>query len=472
MLRYKPRGCLLRDCLISGYFLVSVACIAVLSGCAALDEQPSTVPPLELDEPFSGSGSSGPLPERWWLTFDDPHLNARIDQALEDNWDLRGTWQRFKEASALIDQESAALFPNLELSAQAQEQDPEPPSNQPLQMGLSSEYEIDLWGRLSSGIEAQEQHAYAARADYRTAALSLAAEVTRTWYQLAATRQRLALLEDQVATSRTLLELARRRVAHGQAHHPDILRQRQQVAALREQRQQVRAEEGTLEHQLAVLLGEPPQSGLTFSTHGLPTLPEVPATGLPAQLVQRRPDVRSAFHQLKAANQEVAAAVSRRFPRLTLTAEALSIGSDSTSLTEDWSLSLTAGIIAPLLDAGRRAAEAEQARAVEQRHLYTYAQTVLTSFQEVEDALLQERHQRRRVASLEQQVADAGQAYEQLRQQYRYGITDYQEVLSALNEAQSVRRELLAANHQLVDYRIALYRALAGGFPTEREASS
>jgi len=449
--------------------LLILALTGFLAGCAGKGPKPES--PVDLDEPFSEAGS-GPRPERWWRAFDDPALNQRVDQALSGNLDLQGTWQRFEEARSLVDQEAAGLFPDLELSAQGQEQDPEPLGSERYRLGLASAYELDLWGRISAGVEAQERRAQAARADYQAAALSLAAEVARVWYQLAEVEARLNLLDEQLATSEDLLRLTERRVAYGQARYADVLRQRQQLEGLRERRHTLVSEQGTLAHQLAVLLGEPPQAGIDADPQGLPELPAVPATGVPARLVQRRPDVRSAFRELQAADREVAAAVARRLPRLTLTAEGQSTGDATASLGDDWALSATAGLVAPLLDAGRRAAEAEQARAVEQRRLYAYGEAVLTAFQEVEDALLQERQQRRRVGSLRRQLDDARGAYEQLRQQFRNGMTDYLEVLSALTEAQGLRRELLTARRELVECRISLYRALAGGAGTRREAES
>lgn len=446
-----------------------VLAASLMAGCTLAPEEPELR--VDLDESFSESGS-GPRPERWWRAFEDSGLNERIDQALGSNLDLQATWQRLEEAHALGDQESAGLFPSLELSGRAQEQDPEPLGSERLSATLGAEYELDLWGRIRAGAEAQESRSQAVAADYHSAALSLAAEVARTWYQIAEVDQRLILLDEQLATSKELLRLTERRLVNGQARRPDVLRQRQQVETLRERRYALRAERGTLVHQLAVFLGKPPQAGIDADPTGLPELPEMPDAGVPAQLVQRRPDVRSAFHELQAADRELAAAVSRRLPRLTLTAEGRTAGNGLATLGDEWTLSLGGGLVAPLLDAGRRAAEAEQARAVERRRLYAYGEAVLTAFQEVEDALLQEKQQRRRVTSLRVQLDDAREAYQRLRKHYRHGMTDYIDVLTSLRDAQGLQRDLLAAKRELLEHRIALYRALAGGIEPAQRTSS
>lgn len=444
---------------------------ALLAGCASAP--PEREPPVDLASAFSRSGSAQ-VPERWWRAFGDERLNDQVATALRGNLDLRSTWERLEAARAVLDRESAGLFPSLEGSAQARERDPEPRGDETLRLGLSAEYEVDLWGRIRAGVEAERRRARALRADYRAAALSLAAEVTRGWYRLAEARARLALLERQIETNAAQLRLVRVQVANGQARRADTLRQRQLLEVTRERRYAVQAQIRTLEHQLAVLLGRPPQEGLDAEAlpAALPALPALPETGLPAELVQRRPDVRAAFHRLQAADRDVAAAVSRQFPRLTLTAEAAASDEGASALYEDWARTLTAGLVAPLFDAGERRAQVEEARAVERQRLAEYGQAVLTAFQEVEDALIQERKQGEQVRSLRRQVADAAQAHEALQRQHRNGTASYLDVLSARTQEQQLRRDLLAAQLQRLESRIALYRALAGGFATEREAAS
>jgi outer membrane protein TolC len=255
----------------------------------------------------------------------------------------------------------------------------------------------------------------------------------------------------------------------GQARRADILRQRQLLESVREQHHIAAARAATIEHQLAVLLGRPPQQGVEAAARALPPLPPLPDTGLPAALVQRRPDVRAAFLRLRAADREVAAAVRSQYPRLTLDASLLTTDRGASVLFEDWVSAFAAGLTAPLLDAGRREAEVDRTRAVAERRLAEYGQAVLTAFRDVEDALVREREQRRRLASLREQVRLAARSYEELRRQYRGGLTGYLDVLTALADTQALRRDLLSARLELVEIRIGLYRALAGGFATGRE---
>lgn len=444
--------------------------VVLLAGCGGRNPAPD--PPVDLQAPFSRSGQ-GRAPDRWWRVFGDGNLDSLVDRVLQSNLSLKGTWQRLRAARALADRESASLFPQLDLTSQATA---ESGVNQRVrrpgqfQSGLSAEYELDLWGRIRAGVQAERLRARATRADYRTAALSLAAEVTRTYYRLAEARGRLALIESQIETNRKVLRLIKAQFGAGQAQSADVLRQRQLLESVREQRSETRARIQTLEHQLAVLLGRSPQKGVAYRPDALPVLPPLPDTGVPADLVRRRPDVRSAFLRLQAADREVAAAISDQFPRITLSASALTRSSGAASLYQDWALSFTAGLVAPLIDAGRRSAEVDRTRAVKRQRLYEYGQAILTAFQEVEDALAQEAEQRERIRSLREQVRMAAKSYDQLRWRYLNGLGGYLDVLTALSDTQELRRELLSASLGLVEQRIALYRALAGGFPTQREA--
>jgi len=248
--------------------------------------------------------------------------------ALESDLDLATAWERLREAEAVAARAGSDLFPDLDAEAEASLQrgdfrqdfddgddgddfGRDGDSEEELRLGLAARYEVDLWGRLRSRVDAERYRAEASLADYRTAALSLSAEVTRGWFQLVETRSQLALLEEQITANEKVLTLLENRFGTGQVRGVDVLRQRQLVEATREQRITVEARLAVLEHLLAVLLGRPPRESIpalspTASAAALPELPPLPATGVPAELVRRRPDVRSAHLRLRAADRELA----------------------------------------------------------------------------------------------------------------------------------------------------------------------
>ena len=444
-----------------------LACALVAGGGCASRPQPA-VSPVQAPETFSERGAAK-LPELWWTAFDDPRLDRLMDRALQSNFDLASAWQRLRSARALVEREASDLYPDLDGSVEAGASQPEPEDPQRVRLGLAAGYEVDLWGRISSRVEAERYRARASFADYQAAALSLSAEVARTWYQLIEARSQLALLSEQVETNEKVLRLLRARFGSGQIRAVDILRQQQLVESTRERRIAARSRMRVVEHLLAVLLGRAPQSGVDLDRAELPELPPLPDTGLPAELVQRRPDVRRAHDLLRAADRDLAAAVSRQYPRLSLTASLSTAGEDASDLFDDWARSFAGNLMAPLLDGGERRADVERAEALREQRLYEYGQVTLTAFREVEDALVRERKQLRQLDSLRRQVELASRTYEQLQIEYFNGLADYIDVLTALTDRQQLRRDLIAARLELLDIRIGLYRALAGGFRTDHE---
>lgn len=442
--------------------ILSVLVVAgVLGGCSSRSGDVSS--PVNAPQSFSDTGTET-VPDRWWRAFGDTELNRYVDRALDDNFDLRTAWSRLRAARAVLERESASYYPNLDGSAGGQVTRNNPGDNEQLSLGLTAEYEVDLWGRIDSAVEAEEYRTRATLAEYRTAGISLSAEVARTWFRLVEQRRQLDLLNDQIETNRQVLQLIVRQYGNGQVRRADILRQEQLLESTREQKIAAESNLEVLKHQFATLLGRTPDEGVHVESARLPELPSVPETGLPTELVRRRPDVRSAYNQLRAADREVAVAVTDQYPRLSLTASLTSTDEDAADLFDDWARSFAAELTAPLLDAGQRDAEVDRTEAVRRQRLYEYGQAVLTAFREVEDALVEEQKLIERIQKIEDQLKLSEDTVERLRTQYLNGTVNYIDVLNALNEEQQLRRDRLTARLNLIETRVALYRALAGGF--------
>ncbi len=456
----QPSACLLNILLLVFAFFSFTSCTPKTARVAL---------PLDAPEAFSRSGDIE-APQRWWTAFEDQELNTMVSYALDSNFNLMTAWQRFRAAEAVVDRESSYLLPDIEASLQGATNYPQPDfvGGENLRFGLSTAYELDLWGRISSRIDAERYRAEASFFDYQAAAISLSAEITRTWYQLIAAWQQLEVVEEQLETNEKILSLIRARFGSGQIRGVDILRQQQLLESSREQKILIEANIQTLEHQLAVLLGIPPQNEPSYFPDTLPALPPLPETGIPAELVQRRPDVQEAFFLLKAADREVAAAISDQYPRFAISGGISVRANNAQDLFQDWAYSLAGNLLAPLFYGGRLSAEVDRTEAVKEQLLYEYGQRVLVAFQEVEDALVLERKQAERIAVLAEQLQLAEKTYGQLRIEYFNGLREYLDVLTALNQEQQLRRNLISARLNLLEYRIALYRALAGGFDTER----
>ena len=440
-----------------------------LTGCATHDVEVSQ--PVDLPERFSNSGGDT-VPDRWWREFDDPALNELVSEALDNNFSLKQAWNRLAEARALIVQAEADLFPTLDVTASGDIRDQDnnnvDETTETTQLEGVARYEVDLWGRIESAVEATEFAERARRTDVRAAAISLSAEVARTWYQLVEQYAQLTVIEEQIRTNDQLYRILQNRYKFGRSRAADVLRQERLLVSTREQKSAVQSRIGVLENALAVLVGKPPQDTVNPHKERFPKIPSIPNTGLPGQLVNRRPDVRSAFFEMKQADRRVAEAVANQYPRLELTASASTTGGDEAELFNNWLRTIAADLAIPLLDANDREAQVAQQKAVLARKLNEYGEAVLESFQEVEDALIQEQKQREQLRSTEKQLNLANRTVSLLRQQYINGTADFLDVIDSLRNEQRLERDLLSARRETVEFRIGLYRSLAGGFDTPR----
>jgi NodT family efflux transporter outer membrane factor (OMF) lipoprotein len=428
--------------------------------------------PLQTPAAFSVAGTQK-MSERWWTAFEDHRLDSLLDSMLLFNFDLEIAWQRLMESRAMLTRERSFLFPDFEASVRGEKiYGDEPLGNgENLEFGLAAAYELDLWGRIRSNVQAARYRAEASLYDYQAATVSISAETVRNWYRLTEAHNQLQLVNEQIEINDKALQLMQVRFGSGQVRGVDILRQRQLLESTRAQKITVESRIGVLKHQLAVLTGRIPGMEYHFPYGSLPDIPPLPGTGIPLELVNRRPDIRNAFSLLQAADRDLAAALSNRYPRLSLSASATKDITNADNLFNDWVYAIAGNLLAPVFYGGRLKAEANRTEAVKQQLLYAYGQAVLVAFREVEDALIQEAKQTDLISNMEQQAEFARQSYEQLRMEYFNGMGNYLDVLTALSQEQQLRRNLLSARMLLLEYRIALYRSLAGSFETPKTKS-
>ncbi len=447
---------------------------------AACATEPGTyAPPVATPAAFS-SGGTVPLPERWWHSFDDPVLNDLIDKALANNFSLRAAWARLAQSRATLAKQQSSFLPTLDLnsgvsgskqrsrSSAANGGDWKVSSSSEFELGLSSGYEIDLWGGIASAVDAADLDARASEEDLRTAAITLSAEVAKTWYALVEQYGQVDLLKSQLATNEQVLELTDLRFRQGQVMITDILQQQQTVESIRGTLATAESDLAVTRHALAILLGQTPADAEIPVINDLVPLPPLPATGVPADLVRQRPDIRKAYADLSAADRRVGVAIADRYPSFSLSANVSTSAENVRDLLDNWLASLAANIVAPIFEAGARKAELERTRAVVDESLADYGQAILDALGEVEDALVQESRQQAYIASLERQMELSDQVIQRMLDRYSGGDVDYISVLDALLTNQNLERTRLTASRQLLEYRIDLCRALGGGWVMER----
>lgn len=336
---------------------------------------------------------------------------------------------------------------------------------------------MDLWGRIRANQQAAELDALATVENVKTAALSLSSEVAITWYRLVEQRSQLDLLAKQIKTNEDNVQLLLSRFAGAQATAADLYQQQQTLEASIGERYTIRANIKVLQHLLSLLLGKTPTTLTLPQKNYLPDLTEQPITGLSSDLIQRRPDLRATYFLVQAANQRVASAIADRFPKLSLTANINTRSTDLQSLFNNWIATLAGNLILPIVDGGRRVAVVDINKAKAKEALNNYATALQTAVKEVEDSLVQEKQQKLYLLSLNKQYAFSQQATQQIRIRFMYGAIDFLRVLTTQISQQNLERKQITAKRQLIEYRLKLYRALAGGWElkesnTEKEQSN
>ncbi len=459
----------------------SLAAAALLTaGCTLHNVDTSPRGDVEVPAGFKSRAGAGTLDtaNRWWLVFNDPQLNALVETTVTNNLDIRRAWARLSQARAIARQSGAAAFPQVEASlglgvSQAVNPLKDVPGEDHFThvgsygLSIGVGYEVDLWGRVSSVKNAASYDIAAARQDVSALALVMASQAVEAWMSIAEAKAQLDLIAAQKALNETYLKLLEERFKYGQADSVSIFQQRQALARSTAQVPLIRSRITLLKYQLAVIQGRPAGTFSAEPTAALPELPAPPATGLPAEVLKNRPDVRAAQTRIVAADYRVGAAIADQYPALRLSG---STGLQSTDIAEfitSWIWNLLGNLVAPLFDGGRRAAEVERTKAVVTDLVHAYGNTILTALKEVEDALVQEAHQRQYLTRLRTQDGLAAATLREARVRYLEGGGDYLSVLTALASKQSVELKLLAAERALITYRVALYRALGGSWPSE-----
>jgi multidrug efflux system outer membrane protein len=336
----------------------------------------------------------------WWRGFNDPQLDALLQETLAANPDLKIAAARLGVARAALNSARTERRPSLSLGAGAQrraysrtERAADPTlatAATALSLGPTATYEIDLWGRLAHGTDAAAAEARAAAEDVATLRLTLAAGVADTWFTLRANSAETALLATRETHARAALALLENRQSAGLTDGQSATTQRATLATFARETSVLARDRATLIHRLAALRGLRPEAAPPLIAPALAAAPADPLpAGLTTAVLARRPDLRAAAARLAAQQARVGEARAAAFPALALSAQGLFTGESLRELLRTGSLGsfIAAQITVPLFDGGRRAARTDSARAELKVATETYAALTLRAFQETADAL-------------------------------------------------------------------------------------
>lgn len=440
----------------------------IAAGCAGPTIRTADIAPVQ---PAAGwrtdAGPTAPMSAQWWTRFGDPALVALVDRALAHNSDIAIAAARVREARANVELARSQLLPSLEFAGAGGRSQSVGPFGTPLlqtfsQPQIQAAYELDLFGRLADTTSAARSAYLASAAARDTIRLAIASATAGQYIALLGLDARLAIAQQTVSARADALRLASSRDRVGYSPRLELRQAEAEYDAARQIVSQLESAIVRTEDSLSQLAGNVPGAIARPGTLDALTVPEIPE-GLPSQLLERRPDIAQAANQLAATDISLAAARKRFLPQLRLTGTA---GRAFSSALADpitiWSIG--GSVLAPLYEGGRIRALAESAASQRDQAASLYQRTVLTSFREVEDALVSVKQADTQLELARHQVDTLVETLRLATNRYRAGYSSYLEQLDAQRGLLNAQLAAAALQTDALNARVQLYQAMGGGW--------
>ncbi len=455
--------------------VMAAAAMILLPGCI----HQSRVKERPVDPPKSFSSAKGkqkaPPVGRFWRLFSDPALNKLVERALKRNLDLVVAAARVEEAGSALVGARSGWFPKVmgkgdvsrsartielpDFTGQGGSNVKREVVSNSYSLSLQVSYEIDLWGKVRYGYQAAKAALLASKEDLQAARISVAATLTDAYFTAVGLRAQVALTRETIKARQNSLKVVERRYREGISAALDLYQARDSLAMVRSTLPGLEQRLRSTEHAISVLVGDFPRQGIAGSLGQLPEpIRELPA-GVPAQLLQRRPDLRAAHARLTAADAQVGKAFAAHFPSINI-GGSVGVSFDPAALI--WNV--LAGLTAPIFNGLAISAEVDRQEARFKQALAGYKSTLLKAVQEVEDALVSGDKLLEKEKRLQERVTTAQAMLRLAVEQYLQGLVPYINVLTAEQSLFNARASLISARRELISARIKLARALAGGW--------
>lgn len=475
----KKRGCL------------GIVLALLVSGCAVGPDYqaPEVDLPDTWPEHITLSQAERNDWRNWWRQFNDPALNRLVARATEDNLELTIQLARIQEARAQLGFAEADQFPTVGYQAETTRKrtpgaalpvDIEPlqdlitSTNNQYSLAASLEYEVDLWGRLANEREAALAAFRKSQFARDAAEIGVIGDVVTTYFNLKSAEAQRRLLDETIASYEETYRLQRLRYEYGDISELEVKRADAELQGLRAERPSLEGRVESLRGALGVLVGMSPEELVTVLDMGDSQLtdiaqPETIPQVMPSELLQRRPDIRSAEASLIAATAQVGVAEANRLPSINLTSffgtRAASSGDLFSDAARTWGIG--ASVMGPLFDFGRTRAGVEGAEARLEQAEGQYRLTVLTAFNEVRDALYSYEFTFQRAAAVDEQIVAIERARDLAVLMYEQGQVSQLERLDAERNLLSARLEQADARREQLAAAASLFKTLGGGWQAD-----
>lgn len=477
VLKSFPTGILfLRDSRIAGLAL----CVSLLSACAVgPDYREPPIPARDewQSQPQSGASADAATLASWWTALNDPTLNQLIERAVAENKSVKQAVSNVVASRARRSITAAGFFPTISSSASGSHSDSDSSTisnlgtsgeRETYSSGLDAAWELDIFGGTRRSLESSTAQFAASEADLRDVLVTLLGDVALSYVSVRTTQTRLSFAERSLQSQRELTDITGWRAQAGLATELDVEQAKANYAQTRAQIPSLESTLASAKNRLAVLTGQQPGalSQVLDERKAIPMAPADIVSSVPADVVRRRPDVRGAERRLAAQTAEVGVATAALYPSLSLSG---SIGVTAASAgdlvsnnfgSNSYGLSLSM----PIFRAGALRQNINVQSALVDQALASYEATVLTVYEEVENALTAWVNEQRRHAALVEAVTSARLAYDLSVVQYNSGLVDFQTVLTADNQLISSEDSLAVSDGEITSNLVRLYKALGGGW--------
>jgi NodT family efflux transporter outer membrane factor (OMF) lipoprotein len=473
----------------SGFAIVGSITL-LLSGCMVGPKYVKPTAPLapgfkelqpesfkEVDGWKPAQPSDQTLRGKWWEIFGDPQLNSLEEELTVSNQDLKVSEARFRQARSMIRFNRSAEFPTISTSPSVvNERDSANQAYFPTSLAnngtgactlpVDFSYEVDLWGRVRRTVSASKEEAQASAADLQTANLSLHAELAVDYFELRSADVQEQLLDDTVKAYTDALNLTQNRFDGGAAPKSDVAQAQTQLDGARVEDTDIAVTRAQFEHAIATLIGKPPaEFTITPAPKTALQLPVIPV-GVPASLLERRPDIAAGERRVAEANDQIGIARAAFFPSLVIGATG---GFAGTSIVNWFNWPSRMWAVGPQLsqtifDAGRRRAVSEGATANYDGTVASYRQTTLSAFQEVEDNLAALRILEKEAQQQQEATASAQESLQLFTNRYEGGVDNYLQVITAQTVLLTNQRNDIDIERRRMDASVLLVKAVGGGW--------
>lgn len=465
------------------------AVAVTMSACAVgPDYRSPPLPPVDEWHTSPAPGAQAPAASdatlaAWWSVLNDPTLDALLDRAVKENKTVEQAVARVRESRARRSISTAGLFPTLDASASGRNTERHTSgdgsaddfdlgststSGESYSAGLDSRWELDLFGGQRRSVEAATASLGASEADLRDALITLIGDVALGYVNVRTTQARLSFAERNIEAQREVVDITRWRAEAGLATALDLEQARSSYS---QTLAQIPSLESSLEaamNRLAVLTGQTPGSlhERLAERRAIPVAPRDVVNSVPAEVLRRRPDIRSAERRLAAQTAQVGVATAAMYPSLSLTG---SFGLSSRAAGDLLSSGLeTTGygvaLNMPIFRAGALRQQVNAQSALVDQALAGYEATVLAALEEIENAMTEWANEQRRHSALVDAATSARTARELALLQYNSGLVDFQTVLTADRQLISTEDSLAVSDGELTSNLIRLYKAFGGGW--------